>query len=220
MSAGELFDLIGPAVSVISAIASTWVIASARRRFKFYQALIIAVGSFFLPLIVVPLYLVALLLWKRPRMNSIKWRFAIPCAFLMVLLSTLAIQKFLDDRSVDAHLSRATLAKVNSNSVAAIREYREALKLEDSAHTRKLLAITLDEAGFVSDAITEFRLAEQGGEPDDSIHYRLALLFERSGKKSEAIVEFKKFMASKTCSQIEMLCETVRQKIEDSEGTK
>src|SRR6185436_817838 len=115
MSASELFDLISPAVAVISAVGSTWVLASARRRFKLYQALLIASASFFLPLIVVPLYIVALLLWKRPRVKLIKWRFVIPLAFLVVLLGTLTLNKFLDDRSVDAHLSRAKVSMVKSD---------------------------------------------------------------------------------------------------------
>ena len=49
----------------------------------------------------------------------------------------------------------------------AIREYREALKDEDDPHTHKLLAVELANAGYISEAIAEFRLAELGGETCD-----------------------------------------------------
>ena len=74
---------------------------------------------------------------------------------------------YFDSRSVDAHLARATQAKLVEDSTTAIREYREALKREDDPHIHKLLAIELANAGYISEAITEFRLAEQGGETDD-----------------------------------------------------
>ena len=59
-----------------------------------------------------------------------------------------------------AHLARATQAKLVEDSATAIREYRAALALEDNPHTRKLLAIELANAGFIAEAIVEFRVAE------------------------------------------------------------
>jgi Flp pilus assembly protein TadD len=73
---------------------------------------------------------------------------------------------YFDSRSVDAHLARAAQAKLVDDSNTAIREYREALKREDDPHTRKLLAIELVNAGQISEAIEEFRLAEPC-EPQD-----------------------------------------------------
>jgi hypothetical protein len=67
------------------------------------------------------------------------------------------------------------------------------------------------------DAITEFRIAEQGGEQDDAIHFRLAVLLEKIDHKGESILEFKKFAMSETCLQIDNRCEAARQRIEESE---
>lgn len=220
MSAGELFDLVRPVVTIISALVATWVLASARRRFPIYIALVVAVGTFFFPLIVFPLYLAVLLLWARSKSDSIRWRFAIPLAFLAVTLGTIAIYQYIDDRRVDSRLSRATMAKVAHDLDGAIGEYRRALEIEDSPHTHKLLANTLEEAGLFGEAIIELRKAEQGGEPDDTIPFHLAQLLERRNQKQESIVEFKKFLGSKTCKELDYRCEVARQRIEDSEITK
>jgi len=220
MSAGELFDLVRPVVTIISALVATWVLASARRRFPIYIALVVAVGTFFFPLIVFPLYLAVLLLWRRSKSESVRWRFAIPLAFLAVTLGTIATYKYIDDRRVDSHLSRATMAKVAHDLAGAIGEYRRALEIEDSPHTRKLLANTLEEAGLFGEAIIEFRKAEQGGEPDDTIPFHLAQLMERRNQKSESIAEFKRFLGTKTCKEVDYRCEVARQRVEDSERPK
>ena len=217
MSAGEVFDLIRPAVNLISALISTWVLTSARRRFRFWQALSWAVATFFLPLVVVPLYLVALLMWRKPKIQSVKWRFLVPLLFLTMLLASLAFYTYVSERPVDTHLTRAALAKVNSDTTTAIREYREALKLEDSPHTHKLLAAELENTGYLMEAITEFRTAELGGEPDDTIHFRLGILMDKIGHPGESLLEFKKFVMSDTCLQVDARCEAARRIIEDSE---
>jgi len=218
MSAGELFDLIRPVVIVLSAILSTWILVSARRRFRLYQALLISLAAFFLPFVILPLYLAVLLLWPRQKHPVKKWRFAVPLLFLTTILIIATVYIFFDERTVDAHLARASMAKVHSDPTTAIKEYRLALKLEDDPHTHKLLAQTLDDTGFLMDAITEFRTAEKGGEPDDSIHFRLALLLEKIDHKGESILEFKKFVASETCLQIDYRCEAARQRIADALG--
>jgi hypothetical protein len=218
MSAGELFDLIRSAVIVLSALLSTWILTSARRRFRLYQALLISVAAFFLPFVILPLYLAMLLAWPRPKRAVTRWRFAVPLLFLTTILTIASVYTVIDERTVDAHLARASMARVHSDSTTAIKEYRAALKLEDDPHTHKLLAQTLDDTGFFMDAITEFRIAEQGGEPDDSIHFRLALLLEKIDHKGESILEFKKFVASETCLQIDYRCEAARQRIEDAES--
>jgi hypothetical protein len=138
MSAGELFDLIRPAVIVLSAILSTLILASARRRFRLYQALLISVAAFFLPFVILPLYLAMLLVWTRPRHPVTKWRFAVPLLFLATILAIASVYIFLDEHTVDAHLARASMSRVHSDPTTAIKEYRAALKLEDDPHTHKL----------------------------------------------------------------------------------
>jgi hypothetical protein len=165
MSAGQLFDLIMPAAFAVSALISTWVLASARKRFRFYYALALAIGTLFLPFVAFPLYLV-LMMW-RPRIGPPRrWRYSLPLLYAVIALSVIGAYFYFDGRSVDAHLARATRAKLVEDSTTAIREYREALKREDDSHTHKLLAVELANAGFISEAIAEFQLAKQGGEPD------------------------------------------------------
>src|SRR6185369_6858138 len=158
MSAGQLFDLIMPAAFAVSALISTWVLASARKRFRLHYAFALAVGTLFLPVVVFPIYLV-LMMWKPKR-----WRYLLPLLYAVIALSVIAAYFYFDSRSVDAHLARATQAKLVEDSTTAIREYQEALKREDDPHTRKLLAIELANAGQLSEAIEEFRLAGLGGE--------------------------------------------------------
>jgi hypothetical protein len=164
MPAGELFDLIRPVVLLISALISTWVLASARKRFPIYVAFAWAAGTLFFPLIVTPLYLAVILLWRRP-VRAPRWRSLLPLAYGVVVIASLGLYFYLDHQSVDAHLARATQAKLVDDHATAIREYREALTIENNPHTRKLLAIELAENGNSNDALAEFRLAQQGGEP-------------------------------------------------------
>ena len=171
MSAGQLFDLIMPAAFALSALLSTWVLASARKRFQLPYAFGLAIGTLFLPLIVFPIYLV-IMLWRKKTGPPARWRYALPLLYAAVSLSAIGVFFYLDGRSVDAHLARATQAKLVDDSNTAIREYRKALALEDDPHTHKLLAIELANAGHVEEAISEFRIAEQGGEtclPEDSL---------------------------------------------------
>jgi hypothetical protein len=166
MSAGQLFDLIMPAAFALSALISTWVLASARKRFQLHYAFALAIGTLFLPLIVFPVYLV-LMMWKSKIGPPKRWRYLLPLLYAVIAVSVIAAYFYFDSRSVDAHLARATQAKLVEDSTTAIREYREALKREDDPHIHKLLAIELANAGYISEAITEFQLAKQGGETDD-----------------------------------------------------
>lgn len=217
MSAGQLFDLIMPVVFLISALLSSLVLASARRRFHLGVALALAVGTLFLPFIVFPLYL-ASLIWTRKKSPPSRWRFGLP--LLYALIATGAVMLFFssDSRSVDAHLARATQAKLVDDTQTAIREYRQALSLEDDAHTHKLLAIELANAGEVSAAITEFRVARDKGEPDDLISFQLGLLHERAQQTTEAQTEFSRFLESETCRRGEKRCEAARSKIMGKSG--
>jgi len=213
MSASELFDLVRPVVVVASVLLSTWILFSSRRRFPFYLSLLWAITTYLFPLIIVPLYWVVLL-WKHPRVYPhVKHRFLIPLTYLVLILGIAAGYKYFDDRSVDAYLARAANAKVKTDPMSAIREYREALKIEDTAHTRKLLAVTLEEAGLYAEAITEYRTAEGRGEPDDSIHYHLGLLLERFNQTAPSISEFERFVSSDTCLYVDDRCDAARLRV-------
>ena len=135
-----------------------------------FTAAALAIGTLFLPVIVFPIYL-AIMLWRKKTGPPARWRYSLPLLYAAVSLSAIGIYFYLDSRSVDAHLARATRAKLVEDSNTAIREYRKALAIEDDPHTHKLLAIELANAGQVEEAISEFRIAEQGGEtcqPEDS----------------------------------------------------
>ncbi|HEY2964613.1 MAG TPA: hypothetical protein VGJ37_19505 [Pyrinomonadaceae bacterium] len=212
ISAGEFFDLIRPAVILISALLSTWVLASARKRFSIYAAFAWAVGTLFLPLIVLPVYLSVILLWPRP-VRSRRWRLLLPIAYGVIVIAAISAYFYLDSQSVDAHLARATRAKVTEDHATVIREYRRALALEDDPHTHKLLALELAQTGDLNEAVSEFRLARQGGEPDDLIAYEVGLLFQRLKHNDEAKLEFERFVLSDTCKRIEEKCDDARDRI-------
>ncbi len=222
MSAGELFDLIRPAVLLLAALVSTWVLASARRRgFRFYTAAAWALGTLFFPPIVFPIYL--LVRFRRSLNNVslgasskvIPFRFTLPLVYLVVVISLIAWTLYRDKNSVDAHLARASYAKVSNDRGRAIQEYRRALAMEDNPHTRKLLAIELAADGAWSDALSEFRLAERGGEPDDSISFRIASLLESINNFGQAKLEYERFLESRVCTQTypDNRCQTARAKV-------
>ncbi len=213
MSAGELFELVRPAALLISALVSTWVLASARKRFPLYQSFLWAIGTLSFTLIVFPLYLTAIL-FRRRRYFSLPSQFVIPLLYATVVLSSIGIYEYRSNRSADACMARATQAKVNNQREIAIKEYKQALELEDDPHTHKLLAIELADSGYSTDAISEFRLAQQGGEPDDSITFRLGLLLERINHNGEARLAFQEFLLTPLCLRSDYRCEVARQKVE------
>jgi tetratricopeptide (TPR) repeat protein len=212
MSAGELFELIMPAAFVISALLSTFVLASARKRFSLRYAIALAAGTLLLPLIVFPTYL-AITIWRKAIGPPQKWRYALPLLYATIVMSAIGAFYYFDSRTVDAHLARAERAKLVDDYATAIREYRGALALEDDPHTRKLLAIQLAQAGYTTEAVSEFRLAQQGGEPDDAIQYQLGKLLERLNQDGQAKLEFQNFLASPTCMQVDARCEDARNRL-------
>jgi tetratricopeptide (TPR) repeat protein len=205
VSGGELFELIRPTALVLSALLSTWVLVSALKRFALLTSILWAIATFFLPLIVGPLYLTVIIF--RSRRNSIlrsrsrRWLFSL--AFGLLLLISIGVYLVRDKRSVDEYLARASQAKVNNDRARAIREYRTALSIENDAHIHKLLAIELAAAGMLQEAVDEFRLAQSGGEPDDSISYRLGELLEKMNRPVEAAKEYRNFVASEMCNRNE-----------------
>jgi hypothetical protein len=164
MSAGEWFELISPAAFLISALLSTWVFASARKRCSLPAALGWAIATLLLPFIVLPLYLALMLFW-RSELRSPRRRLLVPLVYGAIVTAAIAFYFYRDRQTVDAHLARAVQAKLVEDHATAIREYRRALALEENAHTRKLLAIELALAGQLNEAVSELHLAEQGGEP-------------------------------------------------------
>src|ERR1051326_9400968 len=139
---GELFELIRPVVVVISILLSACVLASARKRFSTSVALAWTMGTLFLPLIVLPVYLAVILVWRRP-VRARRWRFVMPLVYAAMLLAAVGLFVYHDSQTVDAHLARAAQAKLLEDHATAIREYHRALALEDNAHTHKLLGIEL-----------------------------------------------------------------------------
>jgi tetratricopeptide (TPR) repeat protein len=224
ISAGEFFDLIWPAVFVFSALISAWVLASARKRFPFYQSLLWALGTLFFPLIVLPLYFVTLLVTKRKAMatpdrysrgsTNRKWTLSLPLLYTSIVLCCLGVYMYRDTRSVDAHLVQATMEKLRNQRTKTIQEYQAALALEDDPHTHKLLAIELAGAGYWTDAISEFRIAQKGREPDDSIHFRLGVLLDKLGHPGEARLEYEEFLNTSACTHepVDVRCEAAGQR--------
>lgn len=155
MPAGELFDLIRPIVLLISALISAWVLASARKRFPVYVAFVWALGTLLLPLVVFPLYLGVILLWPRT-VRERRARVLLPVVYGAIVIGVIGVGFYVDRQSVDAHLARAAEAKLIDDHAGAIREYRRALEMEESSHTRKLLARELELAGRSSEAKVEF----------------------------------------------------------------
>ena len=217
MSAGEFFDLIRPSVLVLSALLSTWVLASAlRRRVPWFLATLWALGTLFFPFITLPLYLVVQLVRQRRERAAdavnaapdrgvhraaLRWRVATPVVYATVVLSVIGLYLYSDYQSVDAHLARATQAKLRGDLGGTISEYRAALGQEDNPHTHKLLAIELSDVGNWTEALSEFRLAEDAGEPDDSIAFRIGTLLDILNLGGQAKLEYERFLVSKACTQ-------------------
>ncbi len=204
ISAGELFELIRPAMLFVAVLLSSWVFFDARKR-RFGDALSLAwsLGTFLLAPVVLPLYLAVLLLRQCKRHSAVASRvrfpLAIPLVYLIALLAFLCLYLLQDSNSADVHLARATQAKLAGKRETVLAEYRKALTLEDDPHTHKLLANELSEAGYWTEALAEFRLAERGGEPDPLVTLRIANLLEMMGYVNQATLEYQKFLSSALC---------------------
>lgn len=216
ISAGEFFELIRPAVLVFSALASIWVLASARRhRFLIYVAIGWSLGTLFFPLIIFPLYLIVRFIRQQSELphagaeagvtfsssRAPRWRVGLPLTYGAVVLSSIGFYFYWDHQSVDGHLTRAVHAKLSGKRGGTIDEYRAALKLEDNPHTRKLLARELSDTGDWTGALLELRRAEQGGESDDFIAFNIATLLDLLNLPNQASVEYQKFLETRACTQ-------------------
>ena len=97
MSAGELFELIMPAAYVASALLSTWVLASARKRFQLHFAFALALATLFLPVVVFPLYL-AVIIWRKADTPPQRWRFTLPLLYLTIALLAIGLYVYFGTR--------------------------------------------------------------------------------------------------------------------------
>ena len=226
VSAGDLSELLRPALFALAVLTSTLVLADARRRgLRPYAVAAWALLTFLSAPIFLPLYLAALLYVGRgapPRAaaghapRSRARGFAVPLAYAALLCAGGALYFYRDYRSADAHLARARRAKLYNRREQAIREYRAALRSEDDPHTRKLLGIELAEAGRWEEALAELRAAERGGEPDDQLPLRIAAALDTLKRPAEAAVEYRKFLRSRACQQTpaHALCASARERLQ------
>jgi hypothetical protein len=201
ISAGELFELIRPAMLFVAAILSSFVLFHARKRFRNVASILWAVATFVLPAIVFPLYLAVVLFRSKkvPPTTQPKFSLAVPAVYLLTLLAFISVYVMRDSSSADAHLARATQARLAGTTTEVISEYRKALALEDDPHTHSLLANDLEQAGYLTQALAELRLAERQGEPDDTIPFRLGTLLYRINHLSQARLEYERFLETNTC---------------------
>ncbi|HYG10559.1 MAG TPA: hypothetical protein VD835_11465 [Pyrinomonadaceae bacterium] len=135
----------------------------------------------------------------RPHLRLTRYAPSLLYSFALLLAG--AVYFYRDYHSFDAHLARAANARLLNRRDAAIREYRAALRLSDDAHTRKLLALQLAEDGQAEAALAEFRAAEQGGEPDELLPYRVASALDTLGRAAEAADEYQKFLHGSLCAR-------------------
>jgi tetratricopeptide (TPR) repeat protein len=223
ISAGEFFELMIPAAFALSALASAWVLASTRRhRFPAYAATAWTLGTLFFPLVILPLYLIARSQARRLEKGAqenldqddarsvkptkgttdapLRYRYSLPLLYAFVILSLGAINFYISYDTVESHLARANQAQVKGQHDRAINEFRKALALEDSAHTHNLLAAELAEAKRGEEAVTEFRIAERMGEPDDELPYNIAGALFALNRMAEAKLEYERFLKKSVCS--------------------
>lgn len=146
---------------------------------------------------------------------SLAWKVALPLLYAALALALLALFYYRDYSSVDAHLARASRARLLDQPEQAIGEYRAALRLEENAHTRNLLAFELERAGQPDAALAEMRLALNGGEPDDTLRYRMARALDALGRRDEALHEYQSFLETRLCAQAlpDDRCESARERM-------
>jgi tetratricopeptide (TPR) repeat protein len=220
ISANELFESLRLAAFAVAALVSAGVLADARRqqRFPLWAAVLWTLGALFYPHIILPLYLIARHFRNHRRKaqtpsaaqkgssapaahTPAPRRLALPLLYLLGVLSLGAIYYYRDAVSVDAHLARANEAKLYGQRQRAIAEYRAALAMEDDPHTHKLLAIELAAERRWTEALAELRAAEQGGEPDALLSFRIATALDALHRPDAASVEYRKFAKGPLCLQ-------------------
>ena len=113
---------------------------------------------------------------------------------------------------------RAANAKLAGRHERAADAYRAALRREESAHTRKLLAVELAASGRHDEALAEFLAAERAGEPDPLLPLRIGLALEALNHRTEAAEAFQRFLESAHCRETDAhrLCAEARRRIQTS----
>jgi len=203
---------------IVSALLSTWILSNARKHFSFVFALLWALATFFLTPIVLPIYLLVLLLRRGSALRKeVRWKLGIPLVYGVVIIAGITLYLANERKGVDAHLARAAYAKLRGNHPETIAEYRAALLEKDDPHTRKLLGLELIESGYWTEALGELRKAEDEGEPDDLVIFRIASLLDLLKLPGQAQVEYKRFLESDLCIQPlpDRRCETARSRIQE-----
>ncbi len=71
------------------------------------------------------------------------------------------------------------------------------------------------DARQLTEALNEFRAAERGSEPDESLPFRVGQALEASGQTAAAVLEYKRFLNSHACTKVlpDERCEIVRSQI-------
>ena len=223
ISVGPLFEWLRPALWVISAYLSARTLADARRhQFNVYEITAWTIGAFFLPFIILPLYLIARRARSRTETESSTssandaeseltaedgksspleakplkwWRRAVPLFYFATVLFAICLYFYYDYHTADAHLMRGHFEKLSSRHTGAIREYESALRLEPTnAHTHKLLAEEFASMERWQEALEHFRAAETKGEPDEALPFRIATMLDALNRKDEATTEYERFL--------------------------
>lgn len=147
--------------------------------------------------------------------KRLKWRFALPLLYAAVVFAAGALYFYTEHGTADAHLYRARTAKLFGQRERTLSEYRAALALEDDAHTHKLLGVELSGAGLWQEALTEFRAAEEKGEPDEALPFHVATALNALGRAPEAAAEYQKFLRTALCAQTppDARCEKARSQV-------
>lgn len=158
--------------------------------------------------------------FRQPRFYQFLRTAAPPalCAAALLALGGLYFNR--DARSADAHLARANRAKLSDRREEAAREYRAALRLEDDAHTRKLLGLELAEAGRWEEALEEFRAAAERADPEEALAFHTARALEALGRGAEARPFYRQFLQSLPCLETPppAPCEAARARLDAPGG--
>lgn len=247
ISVGPLFEWLRPALWLISAYLSARTLADARRlRFNVYEIAAWTIGAFFLPFIILPLYLIARHVRRRAETESSTysandteneltaedekspppeakplewWRRAFPLFYFAMILFAICLYFYYDYHTTDAHLMRGNFEKIRNRHAGAIREYEAALRLEPTnAHTHKLLAEEFAAIERWQEALEHFRAAETKGEPGGAIPFRIATMLDALNRPHEAVIEYERFLNNHcTGRSDDMRCDAARRRMMNRE---
>jgi tetratricopeptide (TPR) repeat protein len=202
ISVGDLSEIFGPVLFLVAAFLSARVFYDSRRRGS--SALAVAgwtILTLLLPPVILPLYLTARM--REPHSSTGPRRLAAPIVYFLVLVLAGGAYFYRDYTSFDAHFGRARRAQLLSRRESAIREFRSALEKRDDPHTHKLLGMELLGARRWEEALSEFRAAELGGEPDPTVFFREAFALEMLERPADAAVDYQRFLESEACTRSE-----------------